>query len=142
MTQKITELGGGMASVGLTTKDTNDTKGGEACGHGMTLKITELGGGMARVGLTTKDTNDTKGGEACGHGMTLKITELGGGMASVGLTTKYAKDTKWGRGLRPRNDTEDHGIGRGNGARRFARESREYRECKDNDFGNIGARRF
>ena len=45
--------------------------------------------------------------------MTLKITELGGGMARAGLTTKYTKDTKWGRGLRPRNDTEDHGIGWG-----------------------------
>ena len=74
--------------------------------------------------------------------MTQKITELGGGMARAGLTTKYAKDTKWGRGLRPRNDTEDHGIGWGDGARRFARESREYSECKDDDFGNVGARGF
>ena len=57
--------------------------------------------------------------------MTQKITELGGRMARVGLTTKYAKDTNWGRGLRPRNDTEDHGIGRGNGARRVNHERHE-----------------
>jgi hypothetical protein len=60
--------------------------------------------------------------------MTLKITELGGGMARAGLTTKYTKDTKWGRGLRPRNDTEDHGIGRGNGARRVNHEIHERHE--------------
>jgi hypothetical protein len=59
MTLKITELGGGMARAGLTTKDTNDTKGGEACGHGMTLKITELGGRMARVGLPANHANIT-----------------------------------------------------------------------------------
>ncbi|MFM2004278.1 MAG: hypothetical protein RI963_3704, partial [Planctomycetota bacterium] len=41
-------------------------------------------------------------------------------MARAGLTTKYTNDTKLGKGsLGPRNDTEDHGIGRVIGARRM-----------------------
>jgi hypothetical protein len=69
-----------MIAQGLTTKDTNDTKGGDVLGHGMTRKITEVGRTVGARRMTTKDTKYTKlGSGVWGHGMTRKITEMGRG---------------------------------------------------------------